>query len=42
MTVDPASSKHSAEYGGTTYHFCCGGCRAKFEADPPKYLSARH
>ena len=39
MTVDPTTSKHRAEHGGTTYHFCCGGCRAKFEADPAKYLT---
>lgn len=38
MTVDPATAKHTAEYRGRTYHFCCGGCRAKFVADPETYL----
>ena len=38
MTVDPATSKHRFEHGGTTYHFCSAGCRTKFAADPAKYL----
>ena len=41
MQVDPATSKHRHEHGGVTYHFCCGGCRAKFAADPAKYLSSK-
>ena len=39
MKVDPAASQHRHEHDGVTYHFCCGGCRAKFAADPAKYLS---
>ncbi len=38
MMVDPATSKHRAEHGGTAYYFCCAGCREKFLADPAKYL----
>ena len=38
MRVDPATSKHRTEHGGTTFHFCSAGCRAKFEANPDKYL----
>ncbi|MCO6415830.1 heavy metal translocating P-type ATPase, partial [Siccirubricoccus sp. KC 17139] len=38
MKVNPATSKHRLEHGGTTYHFCSAGCRTKFEADPDKYL----
>jgi len=38
MTVDPHSAKHRADHGGRTYYFCCAGCRAKFVADPQKYL----
>ena len=38
MKVDPATSKHRLERGGTTFHFCSAGCRTKFEADPGKYL----
>ncbi len=39
MTVDPATAKHSATHGETTYYFCCGGCRTKFEADPSTYVA---
>jgi Cu+-exporting ATPase len=39
MTVDPATAKFSAEHEGTRYYFCCGGCLAKFQADPQKYLA---
>ncbi|WP_067732897.1 heavy metal translocating P-type ATPase [Novosphingobium naphthalenivorans] len=38
MTVDPATAKHHAEHGGQDYVFCSAGCRAKFEADPERYL----
>src|SRR5579871_6516178 len=38
MSVNPETSKHRFDYKGTTYHFCCNGCRTKFEADPLKYL----
>ena len=41
MTVDPAETRHHAEHAGTAYHFCCAGCRAKFEADPGKYLAPK-
>jgi Cu+-exporting ATPase len=39
MEVDPATSRHHADYQGTHYHFCCNGCRSKFEADPDRYLT---
>ena len=38
MRVDPAASKHRAEHGGQTFHFCSAGCRTKFVADPGRYL----
>ena len=41
MTVDPATAKYSADHNGTTYYFCCGGCRAKFSSDPAKYLEPK-
>ena len=41
MTVDQAAGKPSLEHGGKTYHFCCNGCKAKFEADPDRYLEAK-
>jgi len=39
MRVDPATAKHRCVHEGSEYFFCCGGCKAKFEADPEKYLS---
>jgi Cu+-exporting ATPase len=39
MRVDPAAGKPGAAHAGATYHFCCEGCRAKFLADPGKYLA---
>jgi Cu+-exporting ATPase len=39
MSVDPDAGKPSLVHDGRTYHFCCNGCRTKFEADPDKYLN---
>jgi Cu+-exporting ATPase len=41
MTVDPATAKHRTEHDGREFFFCCGGCKAKFEADPGKYLAPK-
>jgi Cu+-exporting ATPase len=41
MSVDPHRSNHRADHGGRTYHFCSAGCRAKFLADPSRYLDAK-
>ncbi|WP_423228469.1 heavy metal translocating P-type ATPase [Rhizobium tumorigenes] len=41
MIVDPDAGKPHLAYEGRTYHFCCNGCRAKFEADPGSFLTAR-
>ncbi|HME24011.1 MAG TPA: heavy metal translocating P-type ATPase [Acetobacteraceae bacterium] len=41
MTVDPATPRHRVEHGGSTFHFCCAGCREKFIADPGRYLTPR-
>jgi Cu+-exporting ATPase len=38
MTVDPEHTEHRLEHEGETYYFCCGGCRAKFAADPSRFL----
>jgi len=40
MDVDTTKGKPTAEHDGRTYHFCCNGCRAKFVADPARYLAA--
>src|SRR5712692_8505549 len=39
MTVDPHATPHRQSHRGRTYYFCSAGCRAKFAADPGKYLA---
>ncbi|MFZ1106915.1 MAG: heavy metal translocating P-type ATPase [Rhodomicrobium sp.] len=39
MSVDPRGARHRAGHKGRTYYFCCAGCKAKFESDPPRYLN---
>jgi cation transport ATPase len=41
MDVDPVSSKHRAEFDGQSFHFCSGACKARFEADPARYLATK-
>ena len=38
MDVDPEQAAGKSEYQGQTYYFCGEGCRAKFEADPERYV----
>ncbi len=40
MLVDPATAKHKAEHLGANYYFCSAGCRAKFVAEPARFLAA--
>ena len=37
MTVPADGSRPSSTWQGKTVHFCCPGCRARFEADPAAY-----
>ena len=37
VTADPAHRPF--DYAGTTYYFCCAGCRAAFEKDPAAHLN---
>jgi Cu+-exporting ATPase len=41
MTVEPNQTAESASHEGQTYWFCSQGCRAKFEADPAKYVGGK-
>lgn len=41
MMVDTRQAKHTARFGGETHYFCREGCRAKFEADPRRYLEPK-
>src|ERR1700693_205180 len=38
MTVDPRRTAHTHAVAGRSYFFCSAGCRARFVADPAKYL----
>ncbi|MGC9954317.1 MAG: heavy metal translocating P-type ATPase [Rhizomicrobium sp.] len=41
MTPNPETARSKGNwlhYQGTDYYFCCAGCKAKFEAEPGKYL----
>ncbi|MDI3339351.1 MAG: XdhC family protein [Sphaerobacter sp.] len=38
MTVEIATARHTYDYQGTRYYFCCPACRRKFAADPAQFL----
>jgi Cu+-exporting ATPase len=38
MTVDPATAAGHSEWNGRTYHFCSKSCKAKFDADPARFV----
>lgn len=38
MTVDPATTAHTATYRDQQHYFCSAGCLAKFNAEPERYL----
>src|SRR5436189_6457298 len=40
MTVDRGADKPTSTYAGHTYYFCGEGCKAKFEAEPERYVDA--
>jgi P-type Cu+ transporter len=40
MTVDPEKAAGKSEHAGETYYFCNPGCKAKFDAEPDKHLTA--
>jgi xanthine dehydrogenase accessory factor len=31
MVIDPANAEYTSEYEGTTYYFCCAGCKQAFD-----------
>ncbi|UHD43873.1 heavy metal translocating P-type ATPase [Aureimonas altamirensis] len=40
MDVDPAKSPLVSSHGGVRHYFCSAGCKAKFDADPARYIAA--
>ena len=40
MQVAPAKAAGTSEVLGKTYYFCSSGCKAKFDADPSRYVAS--
>ncbi|MDQ3068559.1 MAG: cadmium-translocating P-type ATPase [Acidobacteriota bacterium] len=40
MTIDPAKAAGLSVLEGQTHYFCSKGCKAKFDADPAKFMTA--
>lgn len=40
MDVDPATARHTVEYGGRTVAFCAPSCKRQFLADPEAFAMA--
>ena len=38
MEVNPDTAKHTFDHEGTTYLFCCGGCKTAFATAPEEFL----
>ena len=38
LSVAIAGAKHTYEYQGTTYYFCCPGCKTTFRKAPEQYV----
>jgi xanthine dehydrogenase accessory factor len=40
MTVDASKAKHKSEFHGTSFYFCCAGCKQTFDKQPEKHVLA--
>lgn len=40
MTVDVSTAKYKSEFQGTSFYFCCPGCKQTFDKQPDKYAFA--
>jgi xanthine dehydrogenase accessory factor len=38
MTVEKSKARYMADFQGTTFYFCCAGCKHKFEQSPERYI----
>jgi YHS domain-containing protein len=38
MEVDEGKAKFKSSLNGVTFYFCCSHCKAKFDANPAKYI----
>jgi len=41
MLIDVAQGRHTFDYEGKRWFFCCEGCRAAFEREPQRYAESR-
>ena len=42
MEVNEKKAAATSQYKGKTYYFCAVACKKAFDANPEKYLSAKH
>ena len=42
MSVNRTTAAHRADHDGEEYYFCSARCRAKFVADPDRYVANHH
>lgn len=42
MMVEIAGARYTTAYQGTTYYFCCSGCKRSFEKEPERYLQGQN
>jgi xanthine dehydrogenase accessory factor len=42
MTVQVTQARYTSEHAGTTFYFCCGACRERFDRDPERYAVRAH
>jgi xanthine dehydrogenase accessory factor len=40
MTVNVTRAKHTADFAGRRFYFCCAGCKQAFDKQPEKYVIA--
>jgi len=40
MMVDVSTAKHKSEFQGSSFYFCCAGCKQAFDKQPEKYALA--
>jgi xanthine dehydrogenase accessory factor len=40
MRVDASKAKHKSEFQGTSFYFCCAGCKQTFDKQPEKHVLA--
>jgi xanthine dehydrogenase accessory factor len=41
MSVNVDYARHKSDHAGTTYYFCCAGCKHDFDREPQRYLAAQ-